>query len=135
MSDLTTSIRAIESSETLDLRHRILRPNQSLEHCAYPLDDDAETLHLGCFMAGDLVGIASLFHEPQPGQQNPRSWRVRGMAVLVVRAQQFVIEATGVVLRQQIRAAGSWDGQACAPLAGRLVRSGHSRAALVHIRN
>jgi GNAT superfamily N-acetyltransferase len=82
MTELTTAIQAIEAAETLGLRHRVLRPQQSLEDCAYPLDTAPESCHLGCVMGGDLVGGASVYHEAPVGEDDPHAWRLRGMAVL-----------------------------------------------------
>jgi GNAT superfamily N-acetyltransferase len=81
MTELTTAIREIEAAETLSLRYRVLRPQQSLEDCAYPLDGAPESYHLGCIMAGDLVGVASVYHEAPVGEHDPHAWRLRGMAV------------------------------------------------------
>ncbi len=90
MSELTTSIASIDPAETHLIRHRILRPNQDLSASVYPLDEAPRTLHAGCFMAGNLVGIASIFHEapnPQieqklPAGPYPEAWRLRGLAVV-----------------------------------------------------
>ena len=71
-------VTAIEVSLARDLRHRILRPNQPPDACIYPNDNVADTGHFGVFQDGLLVGIASVFHEPQnPGLAD---WRIRGMA-------------------------------------------------------
>ncbi|MEM7169471.1 MAG: GNAT family N-acetyltransferase [Pseudomonadota bacterium] len=94
MTELTTSICRIESADTHIIRHRILRPNQDLSDSIYPLDDAPQTLHAGCFMAGDLVGIASVFNELKikdasvqgtkiaSDQEPPPEWRLRGLAVV-----------------------------------------------------
>ena len=82
MTELTTAIKTIEAAETLSLRHRVLRPQQSLEDCAYPLDAAPESYHLGCVMGGDLVGVASVYHEAPVGEDDPHAWRLRGMAVM-----------------------------------------------------
>ena len=41
-----------------------------------------ETLHVGAFLAGKLVAVASVCHEPPPGERDAAAWRVRGMATL-----------------------------------------------------
>jgi predicted GNAT family N-acyltransferase len=77
----STEIRRIPSRETWELRHRILRPNQPLEQCIYPGDDTPPTAHFGAFREGTLVGIASVYPEPQPGAPAAAAdWRLRGMA-------------------------------------------------------
>jgi len=81
MTELTTSIQSIEAAEAMSLRHRVLRPRLDLADCAYPLDAAPGTRHLGFIMAGDLTGVASVFHEAREGDSDPHAWRVRGVAV------------------------------------------------------
>jgi ribosomal protein S18 acetylase RimI-like enzyme len=43
------------------------------------------SLHVGCFVGGDLAGIASAVRRPMPGEPAEpaeRAWQLRGMAVL-----------------------------------------------------
>lgn len=48
----------------------------------YPGDEDADTLHLGLYTLGRLVGVASLYREPPPDAlKATTAWRLRGMAV------------------------------------------------------
>lgn len=75
-------IRAISAAEAQPLRAAILRPGLPFEASVYPLDNDAESLHLGAFENGGLVTVASVFHEPPPGEDNPQAWRLRGMVTL-----------------------------------------------------
>jgi predicted GNAT family N-acyltransferase len=75
------TVRRIPASETWPLRHRILRPHQPPEQARYPEDEQQDSYHVGAFVAGTLVGVASLYHEPPPGEQQPGAWRLRGMAV------------------------------------------------------
>lgn len=73
-------VRAISPSETHALRRAVLRPARPREALAFPGDSGPETFHLGAFIRGELLGIASLYREPPPGQPDPDSWRLRGMA-------------------------------------------------------
>ncbi len=57
----------------LDLRARVLRPGQPPERSRFIGDDDPNSVHLGAFVAGRCVGVASLL--PEAGL------RLRGMAV------------------------------------------------------
>jgi uncharacterized protein (TIGR00290 family) len=75
------TIRAIPVEQTYPLRREILRPGYPPELSEYPLDDHPDTWHAGAFLDGEQVGVATLLHEPPPGEHNPRSWRLRGMAV------------------------------------------------------
>ena len=80
----------VSPTGTHPLRHAILRPNQPLDACVYPGDDDPASFHLGIRdpapeSTGDhtLIAVASFYREPLPGDAggNPQL-RIRGMAVL-----------------------------------------------------
>ncbi len=73
-------IHPIDAADARPLRHAILRPNQPFEATLYPLDDQPESGHFGAFCGDRLVGVASVYHEAQPGETDPRAWRLRGMA-------------------------------------------------------
>lgn len=71
---------AIVAADTVALRHRALRPNQPLEACVYPADEDPHARHFGVFRDGALVGVASLYREAPPDMEDDgRAWRLRGM--------------------------------------------------------
>lgn len=72
-------IRKLSAEEARPLRAAILRPGQPFEASVYPLDLSAETLHVGAYRGDKLVTVASIFHEPPPGEMNPKAWRLRGM--------------------------------------------------------
>ncbi|MBA2645328.1 MAG: GNAT family N-acetyltransferase [Pyrinomonadaceae bacterium] len=74
-------IRLIPAEEARPLRGAILRPNLPLEKSVYPGDDAHDTLHLGAYVMDELVGVASVFHQPPPGESLSAAWRLRGMAV------------------------------------------------------
>lgn len=76
------SLRSISASQTWELRHRLLRPNQAHDAVRYPGDADASTLHVGAFAGGKLVGIASVYRHAPPGEEDPTAWRLRGMATV-----------------------------------------------------
>lgn len=81
-SPFEDQIQAIPAAGCLDLRHRVLRPNQPPAACVYPLDEAPGTLHLGYRDEnGAIVGIASVFREPPPESEAQNAWRIRGMAV------------------------------------------------------
>lgn len=72
----------IPSSETWNLRHRVLRPlPANAAECAFPGDEDPGTFHLGAFLDGKLVGIATFMQEPFAKAPEARlPVRLRGMA-------------------------------------------------------
>jgi GNAT superfamily N-acetyltransferase len=75
-------IRAISAAETRPLRHQVLRPHQPPETLVYPGDDAPDSLHVGAFLDGALVGIASVSRQPFAGAQALDTWQLRGMATL-----------------------------------------------------
>lgn len=75
-----SGVRPITGAQTRPLRQRVLRPDQPASASIYPDDGGVNTLHLGAFVDGELVGVASLFREPPPGSDGPKAWRLRGMA-------------------------------------------------------
>lgn len=78
MPEITT--RAIPVALTYDLRDRVL--NQG-KQAVKPGDDAPDTLHVAAYDEdGQIVGIASIYHEPPPDSDNPDAWRLRGMATL-----------------------------------------------------
>jgi GNAT superfamily N-acetyltransferase len=75
-------IRIISAEEAQPLRAAILRPGVPFEESVYPLDYQPESLHMGAFEGHQLVTVASIFHEPPPGETDPQAWRLRGMVTL-----------------------------------------------------
>jgi GNAT superfamily N-acetyltransferase len=75
-------IRKISADEAQPLRAAILRPGVPFEASVYPLDYNAESMHMGAFEDNELVTVASIFHEPPPGEENPEAYRLRGMVTL-----------------------------------------------------
>lgn len=74
-------IREISSKEVLVIRHSILQFAESAEASILPGDDHASTHHFGLFVAGSLVGVASLFVEPLV-EHSELGHRLRAMAVV-----------------------------------------------------
>lgn len=77
--DHRVTVRPIPAQLTGPLRGDVLRPGQPPEASVYPGDDDLGTVHLGAYVDGVLVGIASLYEEDRAGGPS-RGWRLRGMA-------------------------------------------------------
>ncbi|MBM7583849.1 GNAT superfamily N-acetyltransferase [Bacillus pakistanensis] len=75
-------IKMIKPEDTYELRHTILRPNQSIEDCQYPGDDEKDSFHVGAYMKGKLVSIASFYKETHPNFNEENQFRLRGMATL-----------------------------------------------------
>lgn len=75
-------VRSVQVEEVRPIRATILRPNQCAEACIYPMDDDADSGHFGAYIEGELIGIASIYHDAPPGESGATAWRLRGMATL-----------------------------------------------------
>jgi predicted GNAT family N-acyltransferase len=74
-------IQAIKAHETYNLRHQVLRPHQTPDTCALPLDLAPKSYHIGCFYQHQLIGVGSVFQEAPVHYPQANSWRIRGMAV------------------------------------------------------
>jgi len=99
----------ISGADCLDLRARVLRPEQPRENSVYPGDDDPQNLHAGVREEedGPLVAVGTLLHDPRdPEDAASEVWRIRGMAVeeacrgkgygaQVLKTLQAVVEARG----------------------------------------
>lgn len=72
------TIRSVPASQTHPLRHALLRPDQTRDQLCYPGDSAARTLHTGAFAEGELIGVASVYQDPDGDP--PGTWRLRGMA-------------------------------------------------------
>lgn len=73
-------IKKIESSETLALRHSVLRSHGPIEECIYPGDDDEKNFHLAVFYENEIEAIASFFLDNDPELGTKKMYRLRGMA-------------------------------------------------------
>lgn len=71
-------VRPISTEETIELRSRVLRPNQPRAACFY--ERDAVAMHFGAFAGGHLVSIVTAHPEEHPLFSARGQWRIRGMA-------------------------------------------------------
>lgn len=74
-------IRFIKAHETWSLRHRVLRPHQTLEDCDYPNDRNPDSFHLGVSLGEHLIGIGSFYAERNDALKGWKQYRLRGMAI------------------------------------------------------
>lgn len=79
MSDF--EVRAVEAEAVRPLRRALLRPHQRVDELVYPGDHHPDTLHVGAYRHGHLVGIATIIPRAMPGKRERHAWQVRGMAV------------------------------------------------------
>lgn len=100
-------VRTINAAQARPLRQAVLRPHQTPEDCVYEGDEDPESAHFGALVAGNLVGIASIYRQREDGQPDPFAWRLRGMATLEsVRGQGYGAALLKACERHARRAGG-----------------------------
>lgn len=75
-------VKKIDSEQTYEIRHTVLRPHQSLEECKYDTDNKQGSFHVGAFLDGQLISIASFCLEDLPDFSYERHYRLRAMATL-----------------------------------------------------
>ena len=73
-------IKFIKAADTWSLRHRVLRPHQTIEDCDYPNDRNVDSFHLGVFIGEHLIGIGSFYAEKNDSLKGWKQYRLRGMA-------------------------------------------------------
>ncbi len=75
-------IRFITAAECLELRSKVLRPNQPIAACYYPEDNHKDSFHLGYFINQIMVGNGTFLSNVNPGfSASVKPYRLRGMAV------------------------------------------------------
>jgi len=72
----------IKTVDTYPIRHKMLRPQGTLQDCVFKGDDDELTFHLGAFVDKKLVSVASFYFESSPLFSDKYQYRLRGMATL-----------------------------------------------------
>ena len=75
------TVKRVTASDVYPLRHRVLRPNQTLADCVWAQDTDTDTAHFAAEVDGQIVGVASIAICPREGDP-PNTWRLRGMATI-----------------------------------------------------
>ena len=89
-------IKAINAADTLMLRQQILRPGGELTDCQFLGDTDRSTQHFGAYLAGDLVGIVSVYARAYP-ELGRYGYQLRAMAVAEsARGKQVGLELLAV---------------------------------------
>ena len=75
-------VRKIEPEMTFNLRHTVLRPNQSVEDSKYDADHEDYAFHVGAFHQEKLISVASFIIDKHPDFPIERQYRLRQMATL-----------------------------------------------------
>lgn len=75
----TVTVRQVSANDVYPLRHRVLRPHQTLADCVWAQDTDDDTAHFAAEIGGQIIGVASIALCPREGDPL-NTWRLRGMA-------------------------------------------------------
>lgn len=75
-------VRQISATETIPVRHAVLRKNKPINTCHFSGDHLPNTFHLGVFLDTELVGICTLVEDEKVILHKTFSYQLRGMAVL-----------------------------------------------------
>jgi len=75
-------IQEIPAEMTWAIRSPVLRPDQPLENCHFPMDFAPTAFHLGGYLNEKLVTVASFHSEKDPMAIAKNPFRLRGMATL-----------------------------------------------------
>ena len=78
----TILIREIPAAAVYSVRQQVLRPGRPLTECIFEGDSSEKTFHLGLFMDGNLIGVASFMQNSNPLFNEKGQYQLRGMAVL-----------------------------------------------------
>lgn len=75
-------VRRLEAVDVLTLRNKVLRPKELKTDYIFEGDQDESTLHLGAFLEGSLVSVATFLFQAHPKIDGKVPVRLRGMATL-----------------------------------------------------
>jgi RimJ/RimL family protein N-acetyltransferase/predicted GNAT family N-acyltransferase len=91
------SVRKISTEDTLMIRQSVLRQGKPIESCFFDGDNRKNSLHLGLYYYGDLIGIATFMENNHPDFDELTQYQLRGMAIL----HQFQGKRLGNVLLEE----------------------------------
>ncbi len=73
----------ITAQDTYQIRQKVLIPDHDLQKAKFENDDDEDiSFHLGAFVGGKLVSVASFYYDRNPLFPDLHQYRLRGMATL-----------------------------------------------------
>jgi GNAT superfamily N-acetyltransferase len=75
-------IKPISASETVIVRHPVLRKGMPIATCKFNGDENSTTVHFGFFEANQIVGVVSLFAVKNEVFETELQFQIRGMAVI-----------------------------------------------------
>lgn len=75
-------IRKVSPEIIYNIRHKVLRPHQSINDCIYDTDNEEGSFHIGAYHQGKLISIASFCVEMNTELSIEPQYRLRAMATL-----------------------------------------------------
>lgn len=75
-------VKIINPELTFEIRHKVLRPHQSIDDCIYDTDYIEDSFHIGAFYNGELISVASFCIETNHKLEVENQYRLRAMATL-----------------------------------------------------
>lgn len=75
-------IKKCAPDDAIDLRHEVLRNNMSRQESVFEGDYDEETLHLGAYDKGNLIGVVTFHRKITNNFKAHPVYRLTGLAVL-----------------------------------------------------
>ncbi len=75
-------VKRVSTRDTYNLRNQVLRPGLPVETCHFEGDGEEQTFHLGAFVEGKLVSIASFYYRKNDNFEEENQFQLRGMATL-----------------------------------------------------
>lgn len=107
--EIMIEVKEIIPEMTYNLRHSVLRPNQSIDDCKYDTDYKPGSFHIGAFYQEKLISTASFCIELNPNLSSDAQYRLRAMATIdefrrlgagrqVVNYAEKIIKEKGVPL-------------------------------------
>ncbi len=75
-------VKRVSTRDTYALRNKVLRPGMPVETCYFDGDHEDQTFHLGAFVEGKLVSIASFYYRKNENFPEENQFQLRGMATL-----------------------------------------------------
>ena len=74
-------VKEVPVEEILAIRSAELREGLDPEQCRFKEDADPDTIHLGLFVDGEIIGCLSVLRKQNDNFQEPNQHQYRGMAV------------------------------------------------------
>lgn len=76
------TVKKISALETYPVRHPMLRAGRPLSDCAFDLDNEDSSFHLGLYHKNDLIGVSSFMLNSNSYFDEKLQYQLRGMAIL-----------------------------------------------------